>query len=987
MSASKAKQDGSRRRRSPRVAQAFPVTIAGRGADGSVFVESTRTCDISKYGASLTTEHPCAIGAPLAIRRAGAKPMRARVVAAKPGPQSGSFQLGVEFVGEETTWDLEFPQEWQDDFDAAAEQQKQAAPWQQAQAQDASLERVIKKAEFLRGQAEAMLQEFAAQVEAARQEGIRTLALQLDLLTSQARDFEAKLAGQVEISAEAVRVRAEKAQSSLVQDSVRLEEKFAALKTQWDAALRAGEEQYQQILTREGQKAVRLVAQAAGQLEGHRKALGELENQAARWRKEAAGLLTRLREDTDRLLHNTRAELTNAALTTVKEVRKRIPELVEETDRSLKSLFAEQKTAAAQWVEESLQTIRAGLAELETESKATQVENARQALEQYSIELQKRLAQARALGETQLAPLEERLQRAKDALDALAGQLERTVSGAGEELESAAARQQDRLREATVQRLTEIDGAMAKALARLEEVTVLLQARSKGALRKLEEGAREMEQRSADLSQNADQKRAELETFFASLMANYNSRMEALDRLLQTLESGRGALRADLESLKSCAQENEARLAGLASERVAALQSRTVELQRELETATRSLEAGLKERAAAALEPLQGSFAARLEEDAQQLQRKFQGVLDGQLARAEERLAEMVAALERSAEQQSQALLAAAADHAKALAVTLQEAEARAAEGVNRLTRCAAEAEEALQHAAAAATGAVEDRQAKAVVAIGELFSEVQEARASLARENAQIDNQARQRQQVLDAHFAGLSSRVEDKRAVLESFFAQIERAKAALAQSMASLEQQVEKGRSALYTLQRETEIRMEKNAAALAQRLQEQLEQPILACQREMEAVGEATQEVFRARIQALAEEALNNAVERIERTGDRCAMSMQEEFRKHERNAKELAQQYEAVLLETRRTVRESVAAAAASLHEQIEQVCRTAVERVKQEQETALQELLTRAAEAEQAFRESLEGIRESQGQVEPDITAPGLRTGAGQEAG
>src|SRR5882724_754163 len=116
----------SRKRRSPRLPKALEVRVAGRSETGEVIVETTETVDISKHGAAVKTRNRFSVGSPIAVRRPGAKPMRARVVSAKvTDAEAGLLQLGVEFIGDEAAWDLEFPKDWEDYFqhkrDAAAD--------------------------------------------------------------------------------------------------------------------------------------------------------------------------------------------------------------------------------------------------------------------------------------------------------------------------------------------------------------------------------------------------------------------------------------------------------------------------------------------------------------------------------------------------------------------------------------------------------------------------------------------------------------------------------------------------------------------------------------------------------------------------------------------------------------------------------------------------------------------------------------------------
>src|SRR5258706_14008742 len=98
-------ESSRRKRRSPRLAKAVDVRVAGRGDTGEVIVESTATLDISKHGACVVTRNRFPLGSPIAVRRPGGKPMRARVVSLKQGPSEGTLLTAVEFVGEDAAWD------------------------------------------------------------------------------------------------------------------------------------------------------------------------------------------------------------------------------------------------------------------------------------------------------------------------------------------------------------------------------------------------------------------------------------------------------------------------------------------------------------------------------------------------------------------------------------------------------------------------------------------------------------------------------------------------------------------------------------------------------------------------------------------------------------------------------------------------------------------------------------------------------------------
>jgi hypothetical protein len=179
---------GRRKRRSPRLAKSVEVRLAGRGSAGEVIVEDALTADISKHGASVACRNRFPLGSPIAIRRPNGKPMRARVVSVKPGAADGKYNVGVEFVGDEGAWDLEFPKDWTDYFSRPEDAAEEAVPAVAVSAEqraamgqeDRALEGILRKAQALRASAESMLAEYAAQVEGARRQNTSVLAAQVE---------------------------------------------------------------------------------------------------------------------------------------------------------------------------------------------------------------------------------------------------------------------------------------------------------------------------------------------------------------------------------------------------------------------------------------------------------------------------------------------------------------------------------------------------------------------------------------------------------------------------------------------------------------------------------------------------------------------------------------------------------------------------------------------------------------------------------------
>ena len=960
------------RRRSPRLARVVEVEIAGRGADGKVLVESASTCDISRHGASLTARTPFPRSAPLAIRRSGGKPALARVVSVKSCSQPGLQQLGVGFVEEESYWEHEFPPDWQDKDGPAVEDKKPAeepaAAHQRIHALDESLERVLRKGETLRAQTETMLREFAQQVEAVRQQSASALAPQLDLLAARKNIAREELADQARAAAEAIRAQEQRAHTSLVRQAAGAEEEIGNLPRKFEAVIQAAAEKSQQALAQEGSKAKEIVAQAAASLEAHRKGVAELEAQAARWREQMGASLNNLRQEAERVTHRSRGEMNGASLASVQEFRKLTPQLVEEASRSFAAVLGEQKGAATRWIAQSLETARASFTELQNASRAALAEHGGQALEQFKTSLQERSREAKEAGSAEAAALETRLQRLRTSLRELADLSERVISGTQEKLSATTGQAESQLRETATRHLRELGEAAAQAVQRLEQQAESLKAGAAEATRQLDEQSRDVQQMRLALDRSAEQRRKELDALSGSLTSRYDQRKEALDRLLETLENGRAALRANLDSLRTCTEENQAQLGRFAAGQEASLKSRTLELEQKLQAATTALESALQERAAAALESFRNAFSTGLEQAAAQAQQRFGQALAAELEKAAPRVSELASTVDRHAEQRSKELGVSAAAHVHRLHQARQELEASVQGGVEHLAQRATDAEHSVQQAAQAAVGAVADGQAKAATSGGEILASIQQAHSSLTREGTEVENQARQRRQGLEAQFAGFSSALEDKRTSLISFYSSVDKTKAELALSVATAERRVEDARTAIDEAQHEIQAVLDRRAEALTTRLHQKLKELLNAGQQEIGAVGEAAQEVFQARIHSSLDRTLEQAEKRLEQAGGSRMAGLERSVETlrldYERRLQHLAQQYEEACQKQTRMLTDAVADAAVPLRDQTQQLSRTAIERVREAHEMLLRETPAQVAQAEVAFRQSLERILE-----------------------
>ena len=960
------------RRRSPRLPRVVEVEIAGRGADGKVLVESTSTCDISRHGARLTARTPFPRSAPLAIRRSGGKPALARVVSVTSCSEPGLQQLGVGFVEDESYWEHEFPPDWRDKDGPAVEDEKPAeepaTAHQRVHALDESLERVLQKGETIRAQAETMLREFAEQMEAARRQGASSLAPQLDLLAARKNIAREELAEQARAVAEAIRAQEERAGASLVRQAAGTEEKIGNLARQFEAAMQAALEKYQRTLPQEARKGQEIVARATASLEAYQKEVAELEAHVAGWREQMAASLNSLRQDAERLTHRSRGEMHGASLTSIQEFRKLTPQLVDEASRSFATVLGEQKSAATRWVAQSLETARANFTELQNASRAALAEHAGQELEKFKTSLQERSREAKEAGSAEAAAVEARLQRVRASLRELAKWSERTISSTQEKLSATTGQAETQLRETAQLRIRELGEASAQAFERLERQAESLKTGAAEATRQLDEQARDLQQMRVTVDRSAEQKREALDALFGSLTSRYDQRKEALDRLLEILEKGRTELRANMDSLRTCTEENQAQIERFAAGQEASLKSRTLELEQKLRADAMALEKALQERAARPLESLRNAFSAGLEQAAAHAQQRFSQALAAEMEKAAPRVSELASTLDRHAEERNKELGAVAAVHAQRLHQARQELEASAQAGVEHLAQHAADAEHAVQQAAQDAVGAVADCQAKAATAGGEILDAIQQTRASATREGAEMENQARQRRQRLETQFAGFSSALEDKRASLNSFYSSVDQTKAELALSVAAAEQRVEDARTALDDGHQEMKAVLDRRTEALTGRLHHKLEELLKAGHQEIGAMGEAAQEVFQARIRSALDRTLEEADRRLEQAGGSRSTNLERSVETlrgdYEQRLRHLAKEHDQACQKQTQMLKDSVAEAASSLREQAQQMSRSAIERVREAHEMLLRETPARVAQAEVAFRQSLERILE-----------------------
>jgi hypothetical protein len=99
------------RRRSMRVPMRLKVIVSGVNAQSQSFEEKAETIEVSKYGAKIILGEEVRIGAVLALVRPDAdRDSKFRVAyQAPPNPESGRRETGIEFLGVDVFWGVQFP--------------------------------------------------------------------------------------------------------------------------------------------------------------------------------------------------------------------------------------------------------------------------------------------------------------------------------------------------------------------------------------------------------------------------------------------------------------------------------------------------------------------------------------------------------------------------------------------------------------------------------------------------------------------------------------------------------------------------------------------------------------------------------------------------------------------------------------------------------------------------------------------------------------
>ena len=103
--------ESSARRRSTRLTMRLRVVVSGVNAQSQNFEERTETVEVSKYGATINLCQDLRVGALLSLERPDAdRASKFRVVYQNPpDAQHSHRETGIEFIGVDSFWGLQFP--------------------------------------------------------------------------------------------------------------------------------------------------------------------------------------------------------------------------------------------------------------------------------------------------------------------------------------------------------------------------------------------------------------------------------------------------------------------------------------------------------------------------------------------------------------------------------------------------------------------------------------------------------------------------------------------------------------------------------------------------------------------------------------------------------------------------------------------------------------------------------------------------------------
>ncbi len=273
-----------------------------------------------------------------------------------------------------------------------------------------------------------------------------------------------------------------------------------------------------------------------------------------------------------------------------------------------------------------------------------------------------------------------------------------------------------------------------------------------------------------------------------------------------------------------------------------------------------------------------------------------------------------------------------------------------------------------MQHALATALAAVEDRQTAACAAVSEQLKEIQQQREAATRQHSAHEQMVQKWRLGLETEFSNLSAKLDEKRTALDAFYAIAEQNKAAWVKHMGAVDRRIEDARATIAAHEKQAHASMDKHSEALGEHLHARLRQSLDTAQTELNAVTEAAESVFQARVNDFAQQAMKAAERQLDQSANSAALgldrTMQKERREHERQAEELGRRLEEQLREQLDNYRESAGRAAAELRVEMQQICHGLLDQVKEAREEVAREMPSLLTEAEESFRRNLERVQE-----------------------
>lgn len=87
------------------------IVVSGINAESKNFEEQTETIEVSKYGARISTHQELKVGAVLSLVRPDTERVsKIKVIfQSPPDPATGLRETGIEFVGADSLWGIQFP--------------------------------------------------------------------------------------------------------------------------------------------------------------------------------------------------------------------------------------------------------------------------------------------------------------------------------------------------------------------------------------------------------------------------------------------------------------------------------------------------------------------------------------------------------------------------------------------------------------------------------------------------------------------------------------------------------------------------------------------------------------------------------------------------------------------------------------------------------------------------------------------------------------